>query len=340
MMRGIVLLMILVLGACSNEASSNGPVTGGVDTLAKNLETPWMIEKAEEGFYVSERGGSLKLVSDGEVTAQSLELDRETNASGEGGLLGFIVHPNDPQAAFLYHTYLDGGEKNRVVEMKREGSAWSESGVIVEDIPGGTIHNGGRMDIGPDGHLYITTGDAGNGEYSQDTNSLAGKILKVALDGSIPEDNPFDNEVFSYGHRNPQGLAWDENGTLYATEHGPSGHDEINVIKPGANYGWPVVEGDEEEAGIETPLYHTGSDTWAPSGIAYDDDILYIAALRGSEVIAFDLSSNSASTFYDEGSRMRDVLVEDGRLYTITNNTDGRGDPSEDDDRLLELKME
>ncbi|WP_342387748.1 PQQ-dependent sugar dehydrogenase [Salinicoccus bachuensis] len=340
MKRGIVLLMILMLGACSNEAASNGPDEGEAETLAEDLETPWMIEKAEEGFYISERGGTLKRVTEDEIAVQSLKLEQETHASGEGGLLGFILHPDDPDTAFLYHTYSDGGEKNRVVEMKRDGSAWSESDVIVEDIPGGNIHNGGRVDIGPDGHLYITTGDAGNGEYSQDRNSLAGKILRVALDGSIPEDNPFDTEVYSYGHRNPQGLAWDEEGTLYATEHGASGHDEINVIEPGANYGWPLIEGDEEEEGMETPIYHTGSDTWAPSGIAYDDGTLYIATLRGNEVVAFDLSSNSPSTFYDEGSRMRDVRVEENQLYTITNNTDGRGSPSEDDDRLLELEVE
>ncbi|WP_031545389.1 PQQ-dependent sugar dehydrogenase [Salinicoccus luteus] len=338
MKRGIVLLVILMIGACSNEAASNGP--DEAEILAEDLETPWMIEKAEEGFYISERGGVLKLVTDGETTAQSLELEQETHASGEGGLLGFILHPDDPDTAFLYHTYSDGGEKNRVVEMTRDGSSWFESDVVVEDIPGANIHNGGRMDIGPDGHLYITTGDAGNGEYSQDRNSLAGKILRVALDGSIPEDNPFGTEVYSYGHRNPQGLAWDEEGTLYATEHGASGHDEVNVIVSGANYGWPLIEGDEEEAGMETPFYHTGSDTWAPSGIAHDDGTLYIAALRGNEVVAFDLSSNAPSTFYDEGSRMRDVRVEENRLYTITNNTDGRGDPSEGDDRLLELEME
>lgn len=311
-----------------------------VETVAENLDAPWMIENGDEGFYISGRNGELDLITDTGREEQQLNLSVPVEADSEGGLLGFLLHPDDPARAFTYYTYEDEEKKNRVVELTKEDNAWRESDVIVEGIPGGPVHNGGRLEIGPDGYLYITTGDAGNEETSQDTESLAGKILRMHLDGTVPEENPFGNEVFSYGHRNPQGIAWDEGGNMYASEHGSSAHDEINRIEAGKNYGWPEIQGDEAAEGMETPLYHTGEDTWAPSGVAHHNGKLYIAALAGERLIVYDIESGEAKDFYDKESRFRDVYIKSGSLYAITNNTDGRGRPEEGDDRLIKIELE
>lgn len=336
-------ILFLILAACSSdppEETDGNAEDPRAETVAEDLDVPWMIENSGDGFYISGRNGGLTLVTDEGKEAQSLNLSVPVEAENEGGLLGFVLHPDDAGKAFVYYTYSDGGLKNRVVELTHEGGAWNESGVIVEDIPGGSVHNGGRLEIGPEGYLFVTTGDAGDAENSQETDSLAGKILRFNLDGSIPEGNPFNNEVYSYGHRNPQGLAWDQGGNMYATEHGSSAHDEINLIEPGNNYGWPVIEGGEEAEGMETPLYHTGEDTWAPSGMAYHGGNLYIAALRGEKIIEYDIESGEANEFYGEPSRFRDVYIEDDNLYAITNNTDGRGNPEAGDDRLIKIELE
>lgn len=195
------------------------------------------------------------------------------------------------------------------------------------------------MKIGPDRKLYITTGDATAPELSQDKRSLNGKILRMNLDGSIPEDNPFENSyVYSYGHRNPQGLVW-MGDALYATEHGQSARDELNVIKPGANYGWPVIQGNEEKAGMETPLFQSGNETWAPSGMAAANGKLYVAALRGNAVREFDVEKNTTRPIITGLGRIRDVFVEGEYLYFVSNNTDGRGNPDEKDDKLYRVLL-
>lgn len=337
-------LSLMLAGCAGGDTKETGGTDGGggpqPESVAENLSAPWMIEKIEDSFYISGRNGELTLVTAEGKEEQTVDLSEPVDGESEGGQLGFVLHPEDPDKGFLYYSYQDGGAKNRVVELARDGDTWNESNVIVEDIPGGRVHNGGRLEIGPDGYLYITTGDAGDEEASQDTGSLAGKILRMNLDGTVPRDNPFDNEVYSYGHRNPQGIAWDGDGNMYAAEHGSSAHDEINRIEAGNNYGWPEIEGDEEADGMETPLHHTGEETWAPSGMAYHEGSLYIAALRGERIISFDLETGGAETFYDEGSRFRDVYIEGDTLYAITNNTDGRGQPEADDDRLLEFDLE
>ena len=210
----------------------------------------------------------------------------------------------------------------------------------------------------PDGKLYVTTGDAGNPELSQDLDSLGGKILRINSDGTIPEDNPWeDSPIYSIGHRNPQGLDWDDAGNLVATEHGPSGfrgtaHDEINVIVSGNNYGWPDVIGDETVEGLQNPILHTGEDTWAPSGAEFYhgkkipqwSGKYFVATLRGSHLhmINFDLQNNSVIShqkiFQGEFGRLRDVQTgPDGFLYILTSNQDGRGSPSTNDDRILRV---
>lgn len=341
-------LVLFILAGCSEKQPLDEPVKETVSNptiIATKLTIPWMINKTDETFLIPERVGKLSEIEEatGKVTPQQLNLQKEIVHEGEGGFLGFTLAPDyaNSNQAFLYHTYMEDGEiLNRVILVERNDSTWEEESVLLEGIPGGRIHNGGRIKIGPDQKLYVTAGDAGVPENSQNKTSLAGKILRMNLDGSIPNDNPFPNSfVYSYGHRNPQGLAWDEKGTLYSTEHGQSAHDEINLIEPGKNYGWPVIEGNGTEAGMVTPIYHTGEETWAPSGIDYANGKLYIATLRGSKVRSYDVESGRIDTILDINSRMRDVYIEDSILYTITNNTDGRGNPKEDDDKLLSIPL-
>ncbi|MBM7602236.1 glucose/arabinose dehydrogenase [Metabacillus crassostreae] len=340
----IVLLGLLSGCSLGDSTDSQEDVTASgseIEILAKNLDIPWTIAKQDERFYLTQRSGKIIEIESDNKTSQEVAVTKKVQHEGEGGLLGFILAPDfkTTKQAYAYHTYKENNLlKNRVVLLKKQNQTWVEKKVILEDIPGGVIHNGGRLKIGPDNMLYATTGDSGNTSLSQDKNSLAGKILRMTLDGHIPEDNPFSNSyVYSYGHRNPQGLVWDEKGTLYSTEHGQSAHDEINLIKPGSNYGWPVIQGDEKAQNMESPLYHTGEDTWAPSGIDYSNGKLYIATLRGEKIQSFDLTTKDVDVVHSNSGRMRDILIKDDILYSITSNRDGRGNPSNDDDLLIKL---
>ncbi|RFB15116.1 PQQ-dependent sugar dehydrogenase [Bacillus sp. HNG] len=341
-------LIFTIIVGCSQDENLDGPVKETVSNpsiIAINLTIPWMVTKTDGIIFIPERIGKLSEIEEasGKVKPQQLKLHKEILHQGEGGLLGFTLAPDFQTSndAFMYHTYLEEDNiLNRVILVERNGSTWVEKAVLLEGIPGGRIHNGGRIKIGPDDKLYVTAGDAGVPENAQDLTSLAGKILRINLDGSIPNDNPFPNSyVYTYGHRNPQGLAWDEKGTLYSTEHGQRAHDEINLVEPGKNYGWPIIEGSETKPDMVTPIYQTGEDTWAPSGIDYANGKLYIATLRGSMVRSYEIASGRIEVILDINSRMRDVYIEDSTLYTITNNKDGRGNPKEDDDKLLSISL-
>ncbi|MEH7382797.1 PQQ-dependent sugar dehydrogenase [Bacillus sp. JJ1533] len=343
----LFLLFIITVG-CSVEKNFEEPVQETVSNptiIASNLTIPWMITKTDGSFFIPERIGKLSEIEEtsGKVTPQQLKLQKEILQEGEGGLLGFTLAPDfqTSNSVFMYHTYQENEKVfNRVIHVERNGTTWVEKRVLLEGIPGGRIHNGGRIKIGPDQKLYVTTGDAGDPQNAQDLTSLAGKILRLNLDGSIPNDNPFpDSYVYTYGHRNPQGLAWDEKGALYSTEHGQSAHDEINLIEPGKNYGWPIIEGSETDSNMVTPIFHTGEETWAPSGIDYANGKLYIATLRGSKVRSYEIATGKIEVILDINSRMRDVFIEENTLYTITNNKDGRGNPKEDDDKLLSISL-
>lgn len=316
-----------------------------VEVLATELKVPWQINAFEDTvFYLSGRTGEIISIKDDSKQTQSLDLQKPVVARTEGGLLGFLIldGQKEPLQAILYHTYEDEGRvMNRVVKVQKQDTVWKEIDVLIEGIPGGAIHNGGRLAIGPDGMLYITAGDAGNEEQAQDLNSLGGKILRLNLDGSIPSDNPFsDSPVYSYGHRNPQGIGWTKDGTMYSSEHGPRAHDEINEIRPGGNYGWPAIYGDETEDGMISPLFHSGKTTWAPSGLAVSDNKLYVALLAGKQIREFDLEKGIHRKWKDGFGRMRDVMIVDGVLYAVTNNTDGRGNPDKEDDRLLKFSLD
>lgn len=315
-----------------------------IEVIADNLVIPWSINKLDEVFYLSERKGNIVKVDSGQLIRQKVELKKELAKASEAGLLGFVLAPDFAQSnnAFAYYTYTDSsGQYNRIVTLQLEGDNWIEESLLIDKIPSGSVHHGGRLKIGPDGKLYATTGDALQSTIAQDRNSLGGKILRMNLDGSIPADNPFSNSyIYSYGHRNPQGLSWSTEGIMYASEHGKSANDEINLIEAGLNYGWPIIEGNEEQEGMVTPIFTSGqNNTWAPSGIAYYNGKIYVAVLRGNAVLEFDLSSGTQRKIVTGLGRIRDVFVDGDSLYFVSNNTDGRGDPLQNDDKLYRLQF-
>jgi glucose/arabinose dehydrogenase len=345
----IGILLVLFCSGCSGDRIQNETIEvfkGQPDVVATQLDIPWSISKVGQTFYLTERKGAILQVDEEtkKITRQELKLKKNVYPIGEGGLLGFTLTPDfeNSNEAYIYHTYEENNQvQNRVVLIEKRGNVWSEKKSLIERIPGGRIHNGGRLKFGPDGNLYIATGDAGVPDNAQNLINLAGKILRMERDGSIPIDNPFENSfIYSYGHRNPQGLVWDENNNLYATEHGQSAHDEINLIQPGLNYGWPIIEGDEESPGLESPLFQSGENTWAPSGLDYFNGKLYVATLRDQRIRSFDLDTKEINVEFAQAGRMRDIFIEGTDLYALTNNRDGRGSPQEDDDKLIKFRIE
>lgn len=314
------------------------------EVLVTNLHSPWSIQKVGSAMYVSERTGSIVEWNKSKLTRQPVELKKTLSSKAEAGLLGFLLTPDfsESRRAYAYYTYEDGSGNsiNRIVSLQKDNDKWLERETLIDGIPSGDYHHGGRLTLGPDGMLYATTGDAKKPEIAQDTVSLGGKILRMNPDGTIPKDNPFANSyVYSYGHRNPQGLAWDDAGKLYESEHGESAHDEINEIDPGKNYGWPEIEGDQQKPDMINPLIHSGENTWAPSGLAYFDGKLFIAALRGESLKQYDIKSGKMTDIITKAGRIRDVFVDEEFLYFISNNTDGRGNPDEKDDKLYGLPL-
>ncbi|WP_088032877.1 PQQ-dependent sugar dehydrogenase [Evansella clarkii] len=313
------------------------------EVLAENLQVPWDINFYEDTIFLTEREGTITAVEDGSSDRQEINTSDPIVHEGEGGLLGMAVSEDfgDTGEVFLYYTYEgSSGLENKVVKAVQEDDSWEETEVLLDEIPGDGIHNGGRIAIGPDGYLYVTTGDANEPALSQDPDNLAGSILRLTVEGEVPDDNPFeDSFVFSYGHRNPQGLAWNSNNELYSAEHGPTGHDEINLIEAGNNYGWPEIIGDEEMEEMEQPLVHSGENTWAPSGTAMLDGQLLVTGLRGQNLYVLSEENSELKEVFSGEGRLRDVKVHEGNLYVITNNTDGRGNPDKNDDRLLRLTI-
>jgi len=335
----------------SAAAASSSETIPAMTVIAENLSIPWDIAFLPDGdMLVTERGGKLLRVGmDG--SKREITTNRAVRQSGESGLLGVVLHPRFVENGFLYLYFTapgaDGETVNQVERHRFDGERLSERKLIVGGIPGAIYHDGGRMEFGPDGMLYVTTGDATRENIAQDLDSLGGKILRMNDDGSIPEGNPFGTLVYSYGHRNPQGIAWDSAGRLWETEHGRSGvvtgMDEVNLIKPGLNYGWPDIEGDETKAKMEKPKRHSGAnDTWAPASAAIVGDRLYFGGLRGEALYEATLSGENVTAlvehFKGEFGRIRTVRVgPDGMLYLTTSNHDGRGSPVENDDRIIRV---
>ncbi|UXU84731.1 PQQ-dependent sugar dehydrogenase [Mammaliicoccus sciuri] len=317
--------------------------TKGIETVAQGLDIPWSIARSDDVFYLSERPGKIIKIDGNKKTEQQVDLDKEVSTAAEAGLLGFVLAPDfkDSKEAYAYYTYEDNGQFNRIVKLKLENDTWKEEEVLIDKIPSGQYHHGGRLKIGPDDKFYATTGDASDEQNAQDKDTLGGKILRINLDGSKPKDNPMSNSyVFSFGHRNPQGIVWTPDGQMYASEHGNQANDEINEIKEGHNYGWPVIEGKEENNNMETPIFTSGSDdTWAPSGIAFKDGIIYSAALRGEGIMKFDVEKDEMKKVATKYGRIRDVYIVNDDLYFVSNNTDGRGNPSQNDDKMYKVSL-
>lgn len=322
--------------------------------IAEGLDTPWAIAFLPDGgMLLTERKGTVRLI-DKDVKLQDAPvatLDK-VKEIGEGGLLGIALHPDfaDNNFVYLYYTY-GGGENslNRVVRMKYTNGQLSDEQTIVDNIPGNSNHNGGRIKFGANKFLYITTGDAENPSQAQDTNTLGGKILRITDEGKAAPGNPFNNLVYSYGHRNPQGITWDSNRSLWETEHGPSGgslgtgNDEVNLIESGKNYGWPELQGDQTREGMITPLKNsTPSLSWAPGDIAIIGDTLYFGGLRGQALYRAKIDNGKVRNIEEllkgRFGRIREVILgPDGMLYISTSNRDGRGVAGKNDDRIIRI---
>lgn len=328
--------------------SSSVEVANEPGVVADNLNIPWGVVFLPSGdMLLTERPGTLLRISGSDRTQYPISGVRHI---GEGGLLGIALHPNFAENNWVY-VYLttgdEGGTTNRVERYQLQDDQLTNREVILSNLPGARYHDGGAIAFGPDGYLYVTVGDASNSNLAQDTSSLAGKILRITDTGGIPSDNPFGNAVYSYGHRNPQGITWDEGGRMWATEHGRSGvlsgYDELNLIQSGGNYGWPVIEGDEARDGMQTPVLHSGaSTTWAPASALSLNGSVFFGGLRGETLYEAILDGDRVLELREyvvgDYGRIRAVTVgPDGMLYITTSNTDGRGQARQGDDKLIRI---
>jgi len=325
----------------TSPSDSSVPSELQVSVVAEDLDVPWSVTFHDGTALVSERETAMILEISPDGSTREVGQVRDVAPRGEGGLLGIAVHEGD------LFVYLSASDENRIDRYELTGETGSlglgASETILGGLPVAQNHNGGRIAFGPDGMLYVTAGDAGDPAGAQDLGTLAGKILRVTPDGDIPADNPFGGSpVYSYGHRNPQGIAWDEDGVLYASEFGQSTWDELNVIEAGGNYGWPDVEGAAGREGFIDPVQQWHPAEASPSGIAVTGGAIYIANLRGERLRVVPLDDLTASTerFVGEYGRLRHVVVApDGALWLVTNNTAGRGEPRPGDDRIIRLTI-
>ena len=312
------------------------------DVIVDGLNNPWEIVFGPNGdIYFTERDGRIWKMSESGVAKVIQTFPK--SGSVEGGTLGLALHPDfeENNKIYVYQTNLELElYQNKVFSFEVDGDTLSNKQLILDGIPGAPWHDGGRIKFGPDQKLYISTGDAINPGWSQDLSSLAGKILRINSDGTIPNDNPFDSSpIFSYGHRNPQGLAWSTDGLFLSSEHGPSGelgygHDEINLILKGKNYGWPKIVGDSSEDSFVNPIIHSGESTWAPSGMVFFDSEkisdftgkFLVGTLRGEHLMVMDIANDgsiisSEKMFDGEFGRIRTAQMSpDGNLYLLTAN--------------------
>ncbi len=338
-----------------------------VEVWSKNLKAPWSLAFLPDGRgLVSERRGTIRLLSANGQYANTPLFTLDVAEDDESGLMGLAVHPSFPQAPFVYamRTYRRRTTwNNEVLRLYFDGHAMSLDKILIADIPAGNNHNGGRLGFGPDGMLYVGTGDIFKRRLSQDLTSLAGKILRIDENGLVPADNPFpDSPIWSWGHRNVQGLAWDpKTGAFYNTEHGPSGEvgfgafDEVNLVEKGGNFGWPLVVGAGNQRvvgagnqhGMLDPIVAWPEDAVPPSGAAFWNGDIFIATL-GQGLIRIQLQNERAihvDRWFNDGDnsvygRLRDAVQgPGGALYVLTGNNDWRGNPGPDDDRILRLSL-
>ena len=326
-----------------------------VQVVVTNLEIPWSMAFAPDGrLFVTERPGRVRIVNMAGGTSELAVTLDDTFAQGEAGTLGLVLDPDFASSRFVYVYYTaraGSGAVNRVVRYREVGGRLGERAVLLDGIPADTIHDGGRIRFGPDGLLYVSTGDASTQSLSQSLGSLAGKILRINKDGTTPGSNPLGSPVFSYGHRNPQGFDWHPaTGELWGSEHGSTGNDEINVIRAGANYGWPTIQASQTMTGMITPVTFFNP-AIAPSGASFFrgraipqfENNLFVATLRGVHLLRLRLDASgriaAQERLLDQRyGRIRDVIAgPDGFLYFSTNNRDGRGSPGTSDDLIARI---
>ncbi|KQO62438.1 glucose dehydrogenase [Curtobacterium sp. Leaf261] len=335
----------------SDLAADEVAPSGTATDVVTGLDAPWSVVVVGSGsgsdgsVLVSERDSADVLELRDGATRTVGRIDGVQHG-GEGGLLGLAVDDTDPDAPRLY-TYSTTADGNRIERYALRGDPGSYTlgarTTILDGLPANSFHNGGRIALGPDGMLYASVGDAGDGDDAQDRSSLAGKILRMTPDGDVPADNPFDDSlVWSLGHRNVQGLGWAADGTMFASEFGQDTWDELNVIEPGADYGWPEVEGKGGGSGFVDPVQQWRTDDASPSGLAVVGDTVFVANLQGRVVRGIPVADPSGAHEYFAGEygRIRTVLAgPGGDLWFVTNNTDGRGDPAAGDDRIVSVGL-
>ena len=374
----VVLTLVCQLASCGSPSPPAGPPSGspppantppietfttadgvrvGVQVVATGLEIPWALAFAPDGrLFVTERPGRVRIVQNGTLLQEPALTISDVFTRDESGILGLALHPSFASNRLVYLVYTAAGGAGpvaRLVRYRELANVLGEPAVLLDDVHAANIHNGSRVRFGPDGALYLTFGDAAAPSVAQDLGVVNGKILRLSDDGTTPPDNPFRSPVWSWGHRNPQGLDWHPGtGDLFETEHGATGNDEINVIDRGRNYGWPIIEGDESRPDMQTPIaFFTPS--VAPSGAsfyrgavfpAFRND-LFVATLRGQALLRVRLDpamprrvQSIERLLENRFGRLRDVVSgPDGFVYIATNNRDGRGAPASDDDRILRL---
>lgn len=334
-----------------------------VETVVGNLEVPWSIVWAPDGrMFFTERPGRVRVFANGQLRTVFSVPDVES--SGESGLMGMVLHPQFAENHFVYlaYAYRAQGDLVRVVRYRESESGLSDQKGIIENIPAARFHAGCRLGFGPDGKLYITTGDATERALAQRLDSLAGKTLRLNDDGTVPSDNPFVGqanarpEIFSVGHRNAQGLDWQpETNLMFQTEHGPSGFDgpgggdEVNIVEPGKNYGWPLIHHNETRSGLEAPVLEYTPAVAPASGMFYRGSAFpqfrgnfFFGCLRGERIIRVVLDGrrviNQENLLQGEYGRIREIAEgPDGAIYFSTSNRDGRGKPAREDDRIIRL---
>ena len=337
-----------------------------VETVASGLEVPWGFAFLPNGkLLFTERRGRVRLVENGALKAEPVFEVPDVEPSSESGLMDISIHPNFATNNFVYlaYAYNKDGKRVKVVRYQFDGKTFVEPKTIVENIPGSPNHAGTRARFGPDGELYVTTGDATDWNEAQNNMSLSGKTLRLNEDGTIPNDNPFVGkdgyrpEIFTTGHRNPQGLAWQPgSGLMFETEHGPSGFegrgggaDEVNIVERGKNYGWPTIYGNKTQAGLESPLLEYSPACAPASGMFYTGDRFpnfknnfFFGCLAGKRLIRVVLDGrrvvSQENLLSDKFGRVREVATgPDGYIYFSTSNRDGRGSPAKDDDRIMRI---
>lgn len=349
-----VAFSIIILTSPSNSIIIPSPTTSPTGTdavqfVATNLQKPWSMSFGDNKIFFTEKIGKIRVIDNGTLVNESVA-DLQVADVTDAGLLGITLDPDFENNHFIYvyYTYQEGNNLwNKVLRITEFNDKMTDSKVILDKIPGAEFDDGGVIKFGPDKKLYIGTGDATDQNSAQDLKSLAGKILRLNDDGSIPQDNPFPNSpVYSYGHRNPQGLAWDDKGNLYETEEGPTRNDEINLIKPGQNYGWPSQECSGSQQYQAALVCYNPS--IGPAGITYYStgklDIknsLVLSTLLGHSLYQLPVQNDTIleqKIILDGVGRIRDVSEgPDGYLYILTSNTDGMGFPDQNDDKLLRI---